>query len=42
MMLWQFASCVAGFNRIHSGQGDKPDPISDEVFEAEIRKHGYG
>lgn len=41
MMLWEFAACVNGWNRAQGG-GDKPDPISDEDFELELRKHGYG
>ena len=41
MMLWQLGACIEGWNRVHGG-GEKPDPISNEEFEAELDRAGYG
>lgn len=41
MMLWQFSDCVDGWNEMQGGE-DKPESMSDERFDEEVRKAGYG
>lgn len=40
MTLWEFSRCVAGWNRMQGGE--KPDPISNDEFDAELNRAGYG
>lgn len=40
MMLWEFGWAIEGYNRVHGGE-EKPPPIGDEEFDAELRKF-YG
>lgn len=40
MKFWQFGPCIEGWNRAHGGE-EKPPPIGDEEFDAELRKF-YG
>lgn len=39
MMLWEFAACVRGFNRVHGGEEPPPVMTNDE-FDDLLERHG--
>jgi hypothetical protein len=39
MSFWQLAACVAGYNKAQGGGKERPEPMSNDEFDAMVLRH---